>query len=114
MAEIKYSPKALADLSDIKGYIESEFSSKELAERILKEITNRVRQLSMFPMSGQNLSTIIDVQTDYYFLLCKKNYVFYRIENNEVRIIRILSEKKDYMKVLFGISNVVAGDENVD
>lgn len=79
----------------------------------MKEITNRVRQLAMFPMSGRNLSEIIDVQTDYYFLICKKNYVFYRIENNEVLVIRILSEKQDYMKVLFGISNVL-GDEDDD
>lgn len=32
--------------------------------------------------------------------------MFYRIEEEEISIIRILNEKQDYMRVLFGISEV--------
>jgi plasmid stabilization system protein ParE len=35
----------------------------------------------------------------------QKNYIFYRIELDEIRIVRVLSELQDDMKQLFGISS---------
>ena len=102
MTEIVYSPLALEDLSYIRDYITDSFG-KDLANRILKKILSDIRRLEDYPLSGIDLGSIIDVRTEYRYLLSEKNYVFYHLELDEIRIIRILNEKQDYMQHLFGV-----------
>lgn len=52
------------------------------------------------------LDDLIEYPTDYYYLLIKSNYVFYRIEGDTVKIIRVLNEKQDFLQILFGISSI--------
>lgn len=57
------------------------------------------------------MEKMIDYPTDYHYLVVKPNYIFYRIENDTVRIIRILNEKQDLLQILFGISSISDEDE---
>lgn len=42
-----------------------------------------------------------------------KNYVFYRVEGEFIRIIRELDERRDYLAILFGItSGLEEGEED--
>lgn len=77
MPKLIYTPKALDDLQGIKTYIAKQF--------------------------GENL---IEYPTDYRYLVVRPNYVFYRIEKDMVKIIRILNEKQDFLQILFGISSI--------
>jgi toxin ParE1/3/4 len=43
--------------------------------------------------------------TDYYYLIVKPHSIFYRLEDDIVRIICILNKKQDFLQVLFGFSN---------
>lgn len=56
------------------------------------------------PESRDDLQKIKESVSGYRFLFCKHNYIFYRVEKDTVRIVRILNEKQEYMRVLFGIS----------
>lgn len=105
MYQLSYSPKSLDDLENIK-YIISERHGIDIAKRILKKMISEIRRLEQFPNSGQNLSRSIEVQTDYWYLFTEKNYVFYRIEGNIVRVMRVLNEKQEFIQILFGISSV--------
>ena len=69
----------------------------------VKEITSTARQLERFPEEGPRLDELIGYPTDYRYLVVKPNYVFYRIEGDTVRVIRILSERQDFLQILFGI-----------
>ena len=77
-----------------------------------KEIATTVRQLEMFPDEGPYLQDLIEYPTDYHYLVVKPNYIFYRIEGDTVRIIRILNEKQDFLQILFGISSISEEGEN--
>ena len=59
--------------------------------------------MKLFPYMGIELVKTTGVLTDYRSLFCRHNYIFYRIEKDDVLIIRILNEKQDYMRILFGI-----------
>ncbi len=102
--ELYYTPQAEKDLVNIRESILEKFYDEELAKRVLRQITRSIRRLQTFPYSGQELSAITGIQNEYRVLFCQKNYVFYRVENDTLRIIRILNEKQDYMRILFGIS----------
>lgn len=105
MSQLIYTPKALEDLQVVKNYIAQQFGIDK-AKKGVKEITSTVRQLEHFPEEGPRLGALIDYPTDYRYLVVKPNYVFYRIEGDTVRIIRILSERQDFLQILFGISSI--------
>ena len=101
--ELYYTPNARNDLLQIKESIIEKFDDEDLAKKILRKMTETVRQLITFPYLGQELSGITGIYTDYRCLFCEKNYVFYRIEANRVCVIRVLNERQDYMRILFGV-----------
>ena len=101
--ELYYTPRARNDLLQIKESIIEKFDDENLAKKILRKMTETVRQLITFPYLGQELSGITGIYTDYRCLFCEKNYVFYRIEADRVCVIRVLNERQDYMRILFGV-----------
>ena len=105
MLKLIYTPKALEDLQGIKAYVARQFGEGK-AKACIKEITSTAKQLEQFPGEGPNLEQLIEYPTDYHYLIVKPNYVFYRIEGDTVRVIRILNEKQDFLQILFGISSI--------
>ncbi len=105
MYKIMYAPRALQDLQGIKTYISESFGGDK-AKNCVLELTKKVRQLERFPEEGRRLEEFLDYPTDYYYLFVKPDYIFYRIEGDTVRIIRILNEKQDFFQTLFGISSI--------
>ncbi|MBD5497335.1 MAG: type II toxin-antitoxin system RelE/ParE family toxin [Lachnospiraceae bacterium] len=105
MPKLIYTPKALDDLQGIKAYVAKQFGEGK-AKACAKEITSTVKQLERFPEEGPRLEELIEYPTDYHYLVVKPNYVFYRVEGDSVKVIRILNEKQDFLQILFGISSI--------
>lgn len=101
MNKLKISPEARNDLLEIKNYISQELYSPQAAEKFISKITKRIRRLLDYPGIGASLSSVIDIQTDYRFLICAGYLIFYRYEDEIIYVVRILYGKRDYMRVLF-------------
>ncbi|MBR3934676.1 MAG: type II toxin-antitoxin system RelE/ParE family toxin [Clostridia bacterium] len=104
MADINFSPDALEDIKEIKAYITDELCSEQAAINTIKKIMKRIRQLEDFPKMGTLLSSIVNIQVPYRFLVCGNYTAFYKIENNEIHITRILYGRRNFMQILFGKS----------
>ncbi|HHX62801.1 MAG TPA: type II toxin-antitoxin system RelE/ParE family toxin [Epulopiscium sp.] len=104
MHQIEYSPMALEDLREISNYLISNWG-ESLAKKALGKITSDIRRLGKYPALGVDLGKTIDVPTKYRYIFSEKNYVFYYVETNKIRIVRVLSERQDYMEQLFGVSS---------
>ena len=104
MANVEYSPAALVDLQRIRDYILANWG-ETVAQRIMKKITSDIRSLEQYPVLGVDLGNIVDVPTEYRYLFSEKNYVFYHLEFDKVRIVRVLNEQQDFMQQLLGISS---------
>lgn len=102
MAEIKFSPEAITDLQQTKAYITEELCNEQAAVNTVANITRRIRMLADFPEIGAPLSSIIDFETDYRFLVCGNYTAFYRTENQTVNIVRVLYGRRNFMQILFG------------
>ncbi len=102
MAKINYSPAALEDLREIKSYISEELCSEPAAINTIEQIMKRIRQLADFPDLGAPLSSIIDLEVPYRFLVCGNYIAFYKTDADNVYIIRVLYGKRNYMQILFG------------
>ena len=102
MAKINYSPAALEDLREIKSYISEELCSEPAAINTIEKIMKRIHQLADFPDLGAPLSSIIDLEVPYRFLVCGNYIAFYKTDADNVYIIRVLYGKRNYMQILFG------------
>lgn len=87
---------------DIQRYITEELDSPLAAENTLRKIIKDIQMLKLQPNIGAPLSSIVNIDTHYRFLVCGNYLVFYYVENAEVYIVRILYSKRDYIKILFG------------
>ena len=111
MADIKFSPEAIEDLNRTKKYIAEDLCNKQAAENTIAKIFENIRLLSDFPASGSPLSSIVNIETDYRFLVCGNYTAFYRYEQNTVYVSRVLYGRRDFMRILFG---ELLGEENVE
>lgn len=100
--DVTLSPAAVSDLMDIKKYISEELENTAAAEKLIASIMLRLRQLEQFPYSGASLSSIIDVETEYRYLVCGKYLAFYIVGKTEVIVDRVLYGRRDYLRTLFG------------
>lgn len=100
--KIAFSPEALKDLETIKGYLLTEFGTKTANDNI-KKVIKSIKSLEKFPFKGPGVWERYGIESDYRYLYTTRNYVFYRVEENCVRIIRILDARRDFLNILFGI-----------
>ena len=104
MKRIEFMPLALQDLTELKAYITEESGSEIPAKKTVEEILKRISMLSAFPEIGRPLSSFLNIDTPYRFLVCKSYHVFYRTDNDVVLIVRVLHNRRNYMQILFGNS----------
>lgn len=102
MYNIVFSPEAIKDLEETKTYITEELCNEQAAVKIVSKILKDIRMLSQFPESAPLLSSIVDFDTNYRFLVCGNYIAFYRLGENEVRVLRILHARRNFMQILFG------------
>ncbi len=104
MDKINFTPDALEDMKEIKAYITDELCSEQSAINTVKKIMDRVRRLADFPEIGAPLSSIINIEVPYRFLVCGNYTAFYNVDGDEVHIIRVLYGRRNFMHILFGKS----------
>ena len=103
MKTIKYTPDAADKLRTMQMAISKDYGIG-VAKKIIKSITEAIRELCNYEEKGPEVSKMFDVVSDYRYLFVCKNYIFYRIEDNHIRVINIYHEKEDFMWQLFGVN----------
>lgn len=102
MADISFTPEAIEDLQGIKSYITNDLCNEQAALNFISDIMKGIRRLSDFPEMGTTLSSVIDLQVPYRYIICGNYTVFYKIEHDKVYIIRVLYGRRNFMQILFG------------
>jgi len=87
---------------EIREYISEELSNPTAAANVLSIITKRIRELAELPLMGAPLSSIIDLETGYRFLVCGQYTAFYRYEDGTVYVDRVLYGRRGFVRILFG------------
>ena len=88
MKKIKYTPDAADKLRVLKQTISQQYGT-DRAKQITKTITEAIRGLADYETKGPAVSQLFDVMTDYRYLFVSRNYVFYHIEEDYIRVINI-------------------------
>ena len=105
MMYIDITPEALSDIQIRKAYLTESFGEGK-AKQIIKSVMDNIEKLALFPNTGIDILERWGVESDYRCLIIRRNYVFYREEGNAIKIIRVLDERQNFMKILFGVSGI--------
>jgi len=100
MAKVVYSHIAISDLDEIGDYVMENTNNPDSALNAVSRIQDAIDNLIVFPEMGTQLSSMIEIETDYRFLVCGNYLAFYRISADNVYVDRILHGKRDYLPIL--------------
>ena len=101
MAKIVFSDNFKLDLEQICAYISTELKSPMAALNTVRKIRKTISNLENFPYSGASLSFLVDIDTDYRYLVNGSYMTFYRVLADDIYVDRILYGKQNYISVLF-------------
>ena len=101
MNNLHLSPEAQDDLMDIKNYITEELENPQAAIDTVNKITSSIRLLRDHGHIGAPLSSVAVIDSDYRFLVSGNYLVFYRANDNDIYIDRILYGRREYLRILF-------------
>ena len=101
MYTVKVTPQAAEDLLEIKNYIENELKNPITAHNTVLNIVETYENLSTLAEAGIPVERYVHFPTDYKFVMANNYSIFYRIDGNIVRVIRIMYSKRDFARILF-------------
>jgi toxin ParE1/3/4 len=88
----RVAPEAAADLDDIWEFVASRSSSLETADRLIDTVIERFLLLARFPGIGRRRD---DLRSGLRSLPVGQYLVFYRLEGDDVLILRVLHGARD-------------------
>jgi addiction module RelE/StbE family toxin len=96
---VVFVPAAQQDLTELLSYIRNELQNPIAADNIAAKILRRVQSLGSFPEMGASLENV-DVRLSGYRYLVIDNYLIIYNVANQVKIVRILYARSDYVQLL--------------
>jgi addiction module RelE/StbE family toxin len=116
LLKLNISPEAKNDLLEIKKYISEELNSPKAANNTVKKILSGIKNLRQFPKMGPSLSAKVNIETPYRFLVCGNYLAFYRPEETELFVDRIIYGRRDYIRILYPeiLSEEVPEEDNIE
>jgi len=92
MLKLKLSPKAINDLEEVYEYTLSNWGTKQ-AEKYQDELFEQMTRIAHDSQIG---STYLFSKGNYQKFKINKHLIFYRIENEDLVVVRILHERMDF------------------
>ncbi len=111
MMKLRINPEVIEEIAEIKRYIREELCNPTAADRIAKRIVSAYKGLKTAPFIGAPLDSVLEVKTDYRFLVCGNYLIFYKVKDDVISIYRVMNGRRDYCRQLFGMSHIQIDDD---
>ena len=98
--QVSYSPKAVEDIERARQYILGRFCNPGAAMNALRTIFEAGDHLAANPEIGAVLKTDLDLLFGYRRIVAGEYVVIYRVQKDEVRIIRVIHRLQDVVSHL--------------
>ena len=101
MKKLIYTPDTIEKLQETELYLKMMFGN-EIAAETKRKICERIRSLKTAEMQGISVRGVYGIEIDYRKIYTSHHHVFYRIEEDAIRVIAIFHEREDFIRKLFG------------
>jgi toxin ParE1/3/4 len=89
---------AQRDLSEIAAYLRCD--APDGAERVIEEVLSGIERLGELPESGPVPRDQRLERLGFRYLACERYLVFYKLTRSQVRIYRVLHQRRAYERLL--------------
>jgi len=100
--KLEYSPAAVRDLDRVWEEVYAASKSVETSSRYVNDLMDEIGKKQEFPKSGTPLY-YQNIFTGYYYVVFKAYIAFYCVDDESMKVDRILLGRSDYMRVLFSL-----------
>lgn len=90
----------MEDLKEIKQYIKYSLQEPETAKKMIGKIKKEIDKLKESPKIYSTLSDEFIKELKIRKIIVKNYIIFYRIQNDTVQIIRIIYDRRNWIKLL--------------
>ena len=96
----KFSKIATEDLRKITDYISYVLLNPSASEKLVYEFFDALERISLFPLSCSLVQNKLIKEQGLRKLIVQKYILFYKFEENEIRVVRILYGMRNYSNLL--------------
>ena len=97
---LQYTPAAILDLQEIRGYICDALLNPQAAQSVLRSIADSCAKLKEQPLMGMELCKKFNREIEGYCIVVGKYLVVYDV-GEVVSVLRVLDTRTDYARALF-------------
>ena len=97
---LKISEIAYEDLDGYTKYISENLSNPQAAQKIVTDIENALENIKIFPFSCSLIENNLVKKDGVRKLVVNKFIVFYKVEDNFVKVIRIMHSTRNYQDII--------------
>ena len=101
--KVRYTPQAQRDMDDIWDGVWEASKDYDTADKYIDDLADKIADKKRSPKTGIPIY-YRGLFTGFYSVNFKAYKAFFRIRNEYIEVVRVLPEKMDYMKILFGES----------
>ena len=98
-SKLEYTPQAIIDLDNVYDGVMEASHDKNTADRYISELIKEIDKKRDFPLSTP-VFDFYDLMLGIHHFTFKAYIVFYKFEDNCIKVLRVLPSKMDYMKKL--------------
>lgn len=102
MKKVEYSQIVRQKIKNLRAELTRKFSA-EVSRKSIKKITTAVKKLSEFEKMGISVSKMYEIDCDYRYIYVAHNYLFYRVERDQIIIVEMFDERENFLQKLFGV-----------
>ncbi len=97
---IEYSKESKQDLIGIKQYIKYNLQEPETSQKLISKIRNEINNLKNNPEIYAIIDDELIKKLEIRKLIVDNYIVFYRIKNNNIEIVRVMYERRNWINLL--------------
>ena len=94
MKKVIYSPEYKDKLIRLRNYLDSNYD-QQTRKKVFAKIDHHIQLLRSQNRLGVSLRERYGIDCDYYYIYVANNLVFYRIEEDSIRILDMYHERED-------------------
>lgn len=98
--DVRTSSEAARDIEEAAFYKEGLGMMPDNVLKFKKDVLSAIRRLEESPKAGANLSARIDIETNVKYNVIDDYILFYEIEGEVVKVVRLLPAKSNWMNVI--------------
>ena len=97
--EVNFTDECIEEMDKIYQYISNNLKEKNIAKRLMEEVSNRILNLSYSPEIYMKIGKVDKLKREYYRMVIKNYIVLYTIdfEKKKVYISHMIYGRRNYL-----------------